>query len=239
MRKVILASLAGNAYQLEEAAHQRISGYLEDAGRALAGNPDRTEILSDLEQAIADKCDSFLGKHKNVVSEQEALQILREMGPVLGNRDTGNDGARADWAASPPGGSSADNMGDSMSGSAHFDSGPGQPRRRLMRLPSEGMMGGVCAGFAAYFNVDVVWVRLAFLLLAVFTGIWILVWLAMLIVMPAARTPEQMATARGEALSAREVMEMAKRRSAEVAGAAAQAARDIDRNLRDTFGRRS
>jgi hypothetical protein len=47
-----------------------------------------------------------------------------------------------------------------------------------------------------------------------------------------------MATARGEALSAREVMEMARKRSAEVAGAAAQAVRDIDRNLRDTFGRR-
>lgn len=238
MRKVILASLAGNAYQLEEAAHQRIAGYLDDAGRALAGNPDRAEILSDLEQAIADKCDSFLGKHKNVISEPEALQILREMGPVLGNGDTRQERAQGDWAARS-GGSSADSMGESMYGSAQSSAGAGQPRRRLMRLPSEGMLGGVCAGFAAYLNIDVVWVRLAFLLLGVFTGVWILVWLAMLIVMPAARTPEQMATARGEALSAREVMEMARKRSAEVAGAAAQAVRDIDRNLRDTFGRRS
>jgi phage shock protein PspC (stress-responsive transcriptional regulator) len=237
MRKVTLASLAGNAYQLEEAAHQRISGYLDDAGRALAGNPDRTEILSDLEQAIADKCDSFLGKHKNVVTEQEALQILREMGPVLGTGATGAEGARADWTAQP--GGSADDTGDSsIYGSTQHTAGAGQPRRRLMRLPSEGMLGGVCAGFAAYLNIDVVWVRLVFLLLGVFTGVWILVWLAMLIVMPAARTPEQMATARGEALSAREVMEMARKRSAEVAGAAAQAVRDIDRNLRDTFGRR-
>jgi phage shock protein PspC (stress-responsive transcriptional regulator) len=223
MRKVTLASLAGNAYQLEEAAHQRISGYLEEAGRALNGNPDRAEILTDLEQAIADKCDSFLGKHKNVVSEQEAIQILREMGPVPGS------GASREEAA-PERGHEAATSSASVT----------PPRRRLMRLPSEGMMGGVCAGIAAYFALDVVWIRLAFVLITVFTwSTWILVWLAMLLVMPAARTPEQMATARGEALSAREVMEMAKKKSADIADAATTAARDVDRNLRDTFGRRS
>ena len=226
MRKVTLVSLSGTAYQLEEAAHQLISGYLEDAARALAANPDRAEILADLEQAIADKCDSFLGKHKNVIAAEEAGQIIREMGPVLGAGGA-TDGRWSSSASAEPGGFGPDAAGYTAA-----------PRRRLMRLPSEGMMGGVCAGLAAYFGVDVVWVRLAFLLLTVCTGIWFLVWLAMLIVMPAARTPEQMATARGEALSAREVMEMARKRSAEVAGAAAQAVRDIDRNLRDTFGRR-
>jgi phage shock protein PspC (stress-responsive transcriptional regulator) len=238
MRKVTLASLAGNAYQLEEAAHQRISAYLEDAGRALTGNPDRAEILADLEQAIADKCDSFLGKHKNVVSEQEALQILREMGPVPGQSTAREDAPDVDWARHA-GRNDADAGDSRTAGTGPFSATAGPPRRRLMRLPSEGMVGGVCAGIAAYFGFDVVWVRLAFILLAVFTGVWFLVWLAMLIVMPAARTPEQMATARGEALSAREVMEMARKKSAEVASAAATAARDIDRNLRDTFGRRS
>lgn len=211
MRKVILASLGGNAYQLEEAANEQIGAYLEQAGRTLAGNPDRAEILADLEQAIADKCDSFLGKHKNVISAEEAAQILRELGPVQGEAG-GDDFAAAD---------------------------AGTRRRRLMRLPSEGMMGGVCAGFGAYFNVDVVWVRLAFVLVTVFTwSAWILVWLAMLIVMPAARTPEQMASARGEALSAREVMEMARKKSSDLGKVAASAVRDAERNLRDTFGPR-
>jgi phage shock protein PspC (stress-responsive transcriptional regulator) len=219
MRKVTLASLAGNAYQLEEAAHQRISSYLEDAGRALAGNPDRAEILADLEQAIADKCDSFLGKHKNVLSAEEAAQILREMGPVQGV------------------GTSADEPWEDRG--APYPAGALPRRKRLMRIPSEGMAGGVCAGIAAYFDLDVVWIRLAFVLLTIFTGVWFLVWLAMLIVMPAARTPEQMASARGEALSAREVMEMARRKSADIGRAAAAAARDAERNLRDTFGPRS
>lgn len=210
MRKVTVVSLSGRAYQLEEAAHEQVAAYLELAARALAGNPDRSEILADLEQAIADKCDSFLGKHKNVISAEEAAQIIRELGPVQ----------VSDIDADPGAGLT-----------------PG--RRRLMRLPSEGMMGGVCAGFAAYFNVDAVWVRLGFVLITVLSwSAWILVWLAMLIVMPAARTPEQMASARGETLSAREVMEMARKKSADLGKVAASAMRDAERNLRDTFGPR-
>ena len=73
-------------------------------------------------------------------------------------------------------------------------------------------------------------------------GLWLLLtplllWLTLLIVMPAARTPEQMASARGEALSAREVMEMAKTKSAELGKAAASGLQDAGRNLRETFGR--
>lgn len=107
-----------------------------------------------------------------------------------------------------------------------------------MRLPEEGMMGGVCSGIAAYFNIDVVWVRLAFVLLVFVTGVWLFAWLAMLIVMPAARTPEQIASARGEALSAREVMDMARAKSADLGKAAASGLRDAQRNLRETFGSR-
>ncbi|MGC4027730.1 MAG: PspC domain-containing protein [Steroidobacteraceae bacterium] len=222
MRKVTTVSLNGTAYQLEDAAYESVRAYLDQAGQALAGNPDRIEILADLEQAIADKCDAFLGKQKNVVLAHEARQILAEMGPV--------DGAQASaWSAEP---------------AAPEEEGPVAPsqalvprRKRLFRLPTEGMMGGVCAGLAAYFSVDVVWVRLAFVLLTFFTGIWFFAWLTLLIVMPAARTPEQMAAARGDALSAREVMEMAKKKSAEFSKAAASGLQDAGRNLRETFGR--
>lgn len=219
MRKVTLVSLGGNTYQLEEEAQVAVAAYLDRASRALVANPDRAEILADLEQAIADKCDTFLGKHKDVIFATEAQQIIREMGPVQGNGEEG--AAAADTEAA---GADADSV---------------RPRRRrLMRLPEEGMMGGVCSGIAAYFDIDVVWVRLAFVLLVFTTGVWFFAWLAMLVVMPAARTPEQIASARGEALSAREVMDMAKRKSADLGKAAASGLRDAQRNLRETFGSR-
>jgi phage shock protein PspC (stress-responsive transcriptional regulator) len=72
----------------------------------------------------------------------------------------------------------------------------GNPRgRRLFRIPSQGMMGGVCAGLAAYFDIDVVWIRLAYVVLTACTGIWFMVWLVQLIITPKATTADELAAA--------------------------------------------
>jgi phage shock protein C len=42
--------------------------------------------------------------------------------------------------------------------------------RRLVRLPSEGRLVGVCAGLAAYLEIDVTIVRLAWIILSIFPG---------------------------------------------------------------------
>lgn len=44
------------------------------------------------------------------------------------------------------------------------------PPRRLVRLPEEGRIAGVCAGLADYFNTDVTLVRLAWIILAIVPG---------------------------------------------------------------------
>ena len=61
----------GNAYQLDESGYDTLREYLAGAETALAANPDRAEIMADLEQAIAEKCQRFLGPHKAVVSASE------------------------------------------------------------------------------------------------------------------------------------------------------------------------
>src|SRR5579863_7443222 len=100
MRPVISVSRNGRAYQLEDDAHAALASYLDSAARALAGNPDQAEILADLEQAIADKCERFLGPHKTVVARAEIEQVIREMGPVDTGAGNGgpNTGAPADAA---------------------------------------------------------------------------------------------------------------------------------------------
>ncbi len=45
----------------------------------------------------------------------------------------------------------------------------GMPRR-LVRLPADGKISGVCAGLAAYFDVDVALIRLAWVLLSIVPG---------------------------------------------------------------------
>jgi phage shock protein PspC (stress-responsive transcriptional regulator) len=126
MRTVITISLNGNAYQLDAVGFDALRAYLQVAEQRLAGNPDQEEILADLEQAIADKCNRYLGPHKNVVSASEVTEVLREMGPVDGDaaeaaahsgaaQGEGPGGAEAGGRA-PGGGSS--NAGWSNAGAA-------------------------------------------------------------------------------------------------------------------------
>jgi phage shock protein C len=44
------------------------------------------------------------------------------------------------------------------------------PRRRLVRLPAHGRLGGVCAGMAEYLDADVTVVRLVWVILSIVPG---------------------------------------------------------------------
>jgi phage shock protein C len=44
------------------------------------------------------------------------------------------------------------------------------PTKRLTRLPAAGRLGGVCAGMAAYFDIDVTAVRLGWVVLSIVPG---------------------------------------------------------------------
>jgi phage shock protein PspC (stress-responsive transcriptional regulator) len=59
-----------------------------------------------------------------------------------------------------------------------------QPRRRLTRSRDDRIVGGVCAGFARYFNIDPVFVRIAAVALAFIGGAGVLLYLAALLLMP-------------------------------------------------------
>lgn len=57
-------------------------------------------------------------------------------------------------------------------------------RRRLVRNTSEAWLGGVCAGLADYFDIDVVFVRLVWVFLLIPGGVpgilpYILLWILM------------------------------------------------------------
>jgi phage shock protein C len=60
------------------------------------------------------------------------------------------------------------------------------PIRRLTRSRSQGVIGGVCAGLAEYFGVDVVLIRLLFVILSIVGAIigGVIVYVAAWIIMP-------------------------------------------------------
>ena len=200
MNTVIIINLNGNAFHLEEPGFQSLRAYLERAQAQLKDNPDKAEIMADLEQAIADKCAHFVRPHKNVLSAVEIDEILKEMGPVQ------SEGAAEASAAA----SETPNAGP-KSGTA-----PAGAPKRLYQIREGAMLSGVCTGLAAYLNIDVTIVRIAFVLLTLLTtGIWILVYLGMMLVVPFANTGEEYAAAAGAPFNAQEVIDRAKKHYAE------------------------
>jgi phage shock protein PspC (stress-responsive transcriptional regulator) len=200
MRKVTTINLNSNAYQIDEDGFEALRTYLDNADRALAGNPDRAEILADLEQAIADKCRLTLGPHKTVVSVAEIERILTEMGPVAG----GTEETAAD-ASTAAAGDAADAAAQGV---------PGYRPRRLYRIREDQKWAGVCQGLAAFAGIDVTLVRLAVALLTLFTGVFpgIFIYIVMIFVLPVAITPEEVAAAHGQPFRAQELVDRVKKK---------------------------
>jgi phage shock protein C len=194
MQKVVSISLNGNSYQLEEPGYDTLRAYLERAETRLAESPDRAEVMADLEQAISEKCRATLGPHKTVVSTTEVERIISEMGPVESADEKAASDAAADGASSgvPP--------------------APGAtPRKRLYKIREGAMWGGVCNGVAAYMGADVTWVRIGAVVLTLFTGVMIFVYLAMLIIVPYADTAEDRAAAFGVPFNTEDIINRAKK----------------------------
>lgn len=205
MNKVISLNLNGNAYQLEESGYDALRAYLETAARRLDGNPDKTEILTDIEQAIADKFRAVLGPHKTVVVTREVEMIIAEMGPV--------EDASADDPQKSPGATSVPSGGSGCSTRPASDTGagPAGPTRRLYKISEGAMLAGVCNGLAAHSHIDVTVIRVLFVVLTVFTyGSGILLYLLLMILLPAAETPAEKSAAYGAPSTAQEFIRRAK-----------------------------
>jgi phage shock protein PspC (stress-responsive transcriptional regulator) len=203
MNKVITINLDGNAYKLEEGGYDALRAYLETAAARLSGNPDRDEIVSDIERAIAEKFRALLASHKTVVVAKEVAAVLAEMGPIEADpgkaADPGVGGAGAPSNAS----------GQAAAGEERA-AGHGGPPRRLYRIHEGAMIAGVCNGIAAHVNIDPTLVRIAFVLLTILWGSGLLVYVVMAIVVPEARSPEEKAAASGDPATAQEFIRRAK-----------------------------
>jgi phage shock protein PspC (stress-responsive transcriptional regulator) len=195
MNKVITINLGGNAYQLEEGGYDLLRAYLETAAARLKGNPDRDEILSDIERAIAEKLRALFTSQKTVVVTKEVAVVLSEMGPIETDA-----GAAADTSASGTSGSGGGEQSEKRDGTP----------RRLYRIHEGAMLAWVCNGMAAYVNIDPTLVRLAFVLLTILWGSGLLVYVVMAIVVPEAHSPEEKAAASGGPATAQEFIRRAK-----------------------------
>jgi phage shock protein PspC (stress-responsive transcriptional regulator) len=150
----VTVTLNRSTLQFDEAAYEQLEQYLAGARRTLEGNPDRDEIIADLEQAIADQCTRRLPPGTAAVTPAELRPALEEIGPVQAPGTTASSSAAS-------------------------------ATRPLQQVSEGAVISGVCQGFARYFGLDVFLLRIAAVILLFATGGgMILVYIAMMLLMP-------------------------------------------------------
>lgn len=173
MKKTIDINLGGLLFHLDEDAYLQLSNYLEALRRHLAATEGREEVLADIEARIAEIFTQRMAGTRQVVGTDDVQAAMNTLGQP---KDFAGEPAEEPAAASTTEGQ----------------------RRRLYRDPEEQMIGGVCSGFASYFDIDVVIVRVVFVLLAMFTGFGALLYFILWAATPKAVTPADRLAMKGK-----------------------------------------
>lgn len=177
MNKVINIRLGHFLLAADEDAYHLLSDYIRALKSRLAQDAAANEIISDIEERMGELLQARLNESKKPAVEfADAQLVIDQMGSPsdVGGEETS--------ATSEP-----------------FDKGSGGPtQKRLFRNPDNKIIGGVCGGLGAYFNVDSVWIRLALAAFILFFGTGFFLYIILWIVIPEARTHAEKLMMRGE-----------------------------------------
>ena len=173
MKKVVNAAVGGKSFIINEDAYARLDSYLT-IFKSRLGEDSPGEVMSDLEARIAELFSAETGSSQRVVDLQLVNKVISQLGMP--------DGGPMPGAEAPE--------------------GEQKVQRKLYRDTDDQRIAGVCSGLAAYFDIDVVLVRILMLvaLLAGSAGFWlyVILWIAV----PKALTAAQKCELRGLAPTA-------------------------------------
>ncbi|MCS6917606.1 MAG: PspC domain-containing protein [Chitinophagales bacterium] len=172
MKKTVNINLSGQVFHIDEDAFDQLQQYLESLRAYFNGEAGRDEIIADIEARMAEMFSQRLGQSRQVITAGDVGEVIDVMGRP--EQITG---------------------GDAEPTAREVTAGY---RRRLFRNPDDRVIGGVCSGIGAYFGLDPVWLRLAFVIAVIVFGTGILLYLVLWIIMPEARTASDKLMMRGE-----------------------------------------
>lgn len=173
MNKTITANISGFIFNIEEDAYKLLVNYLDVIKRFFNTTEGGDEIITDIEARIAELFSERLSESKQVILNSDVNEVIE----IMGRPEQYNE-------------ASIDDDQPASSGSDTVEEEFQKPHssRRVFRDPDERVLGGVCSGISYYFGWDPIWVRLAFVLIALLGGASIFVYIILWIVMPEART---------------------------------------------------
>ncbi len=174
MNKTININLGGVFFHIDEQAYQKLHKYLDAIRKSLSDDPKgKDEILTDIEIRIGEILAEKITDVRQVVNEQDINNIIEVMGrpeEYAGDEDIFNENSSYKTK---------------------------KKNKKLYRDTKDKFLGGVSSGLSHYFGMDVIWIRLAWLILLI-VGFSVILYPILWILLPEANTTSEKLEMEGE-----------------------------------------
>lgn len=175
MKKTFTINISGTVFHIEEDAYEVLQKYLVKLKNHFGNEEEGKEILADIEARIAEIFTEKSTGEKDVITLAWVEQVIETMG-------------------------TPEDFVEEEGEEEEVYAGTTKRKRRLYRDPEHRVIGGVCGGLGAYFNMDPVILRIIFVVLLIITSIVpaLLAYLVLWIAVPKAVTTAQRLEMRGQ-----------------------------------------
>lgn len=168
MKKTVKITIQGFSYHLDEDAYLALNDYLQAIGRQFASAEESKEVLDEVEGRIAEIFTDWLNEQKQVINLNDIHRLITIIGKPK------------------------DFITEEEQTQRENTTSQERPLHgKIFRDKDDAVFGGVCSGLASYFNFDAVLIRVLFVVLVLFFGLSLWVYIILWIVIPPAVTPEQ------------------------------------------------
>ncbi len=175
MNKTLDINIANQIFHIDEQAFKILKKYLDDIKTYLSKEESRDEIIQDIEARIAELFIERMISDKQVINDNDVNEVIKVMGQPedynLSDEDDNSNSSRTS----------------------------GNAEKKLYRDREMAYISGLSAGMAHYLNVEVIWIRLIWILFTVFSTGWlILAYIILWILVPEAKTTAEKLAMKGE-----------------------------------------
>jgi phage shock protein PspC (stress-responsive transcriptional regulator) len=184
MKITVSINLGGYSFNIDEDAYAELKRYLKNLELHFAGEESSSEILSDIETRMAELFRTKLTNYKQVINIEDVHQVIKVLGTPEDISDTEGPTTR-----------------DKFSSHGYH---------RMYRDTDHRAIGGVCAGVAAYWDIEIWLVRLIFFVLAMM-GVGVLIYLILYIVLPEAKTTSEKIEMKGNPVNIHNIKDSVKK----------------------------
>ena len=181
MKKTFTINISGSIFHIDDDAFEKLQKYLHMLNKHFGPAIEGQEILQDIEARIAELFLEKTGNKVDVITDFMVDEVIARMGKPEDFMDQEEEASGKTPTETAP------------------EEGDQKIRRRLYRDGDSRVLGGVCSGMAAYFNIDPVMMRVIFFLLFFLIGPFnLLLYFILWIVVPKAKTTAQRLEMRGK-----------------------------------------